>query len=75
MEENSPSVGRQEKETESSDPENTTTKKVKLVPDTDGIAPSAQRATRDQVTGVPVLSQDAWVPAVWGVFETPPVAP
>lgn len=42
MEGSPPSVGRQEKEDESSDPENTRTKKVKCVSEASRVAMSAQ---------------------------------
>lgn len=47
MEENPPSVGRQEKETESSDTENRKARKVKFVPDAGSVA-----ALGPQVTGL-----------------------
>lgn len=45
MEERPPSVGRQEKEAESFDPENTRTKKVKFVLNAGSIATSARQAS------------------------------
>lgn len=72
MEESPPSAGRQEKEHESSDPENTRTKKVKFVPNAGSVAMSAGQplGTKSQESlPCPVM------PTVWDVSETPPEVP
>lgn len=70
MEESTPSAGRQEKENESSDPENTRTKKVKFVPNAGSVASSVRQPFRtksQESLSCPVM------PTAWDVSETPPV--
>ena len=62
MEENPPSVGRQEKETESSDTENRRARKVKFVPDAGSVAAPAQRLwdPKSQASSSHRASSAAW---------------
>lgn len=62
MEESPPSVGRQEKETESSDTENRRARKVKFVPDAGSVATLAKwlRGTKSQASPSHRPSHAAW---------------
>lgn len=72
MEESPPSVDRHEREAESSDPENTRTKKVKFVADADSVALSAQQSSGTKAAESPSRPV---TPALWDVLEGPPVVP